>query len=84
MDINVSVEESPLMKNHIIKLLKNYVRFEVGTAVTMKNAVFRDIKTQFLTQRKYITSPLQSPSGLYIVGIEAFTAVTMKNTVFRI
>jgi hypothetical protein len=29
-----------------------YVRFEVFTAVTMKNAVFWDIKTQFVPHRK--------------------------------
>jgi hypothetical protein len=40
-----------------------YVRFEVFTAVTMKNVVFWDIKTQFVSHRKHITSPLQSPAG---------------------
>jgi hypothetical protein len=40
-----------------------YVRFEVFTAVTMKNAVFWDIKTQFVPHRRHITSPLQSPTG---------------------
>jgi hypothetical protein len=39
------------------------VRFEVFTAVTMKNAVFWDIITEFLPQRKHITSPLKSPAG---------------------
>jgi hypothetical protein len=38
-------------------------RFEVITAVAMKNAVFWDIKTQFLLHRRHITSPLQSPAG---------------------
>jgi hypothetical protein len=37
--------------------------FEVFTAVTMKNAVFSDIKTQFIPHRRHITSPLQSPAG---------------------
>jgi hypothetical protein len=32
-----------------------YVRFEVSTAVTMKN-VFWDIKVQFVPHRKHITS----------------------------
>jgi hypothetical protein len=41
----------------------NYVRFEVFTSVTMKNAVFWDIKSQFIPHRKHITSPLQSPAG---------------------
>jgi hypothetical protein len=33
---------------------------EVFTAVTMKNAVFWDIKTQFVIHRRHITSTLQS------------------------
>jgi hypothetical protein len=37
------------------------VRFEVFTAVTMKNVVFWDIKTHFVLHRRHITSPLQSP-----------------------
>jgi hypothetical protein len=32
-------------------------------AVSLKNAVFWDIKAQFASHRKYITSPLQSPAG---------------------
>jgi hypothetical protein len=40
-----------------------FVRFEVFTAVTVKNAVSCDIKTQFVLHRKHITSPLQSPAG---------------------
>jgi hypothetical protein len=36
-----------------------YVRFEVFTAVAMKNVVFWDIKTQFVPHRGYIASPLQ-------------------------
>jgi hypothetical protein len=39
------------------------VRFEVLTAVTMKNVVFWDIRTQFVTHRRHITSPLQSPTS---------------------
>jgi hypothetical protein len=38
-------------------------RFEVFTAVTMKNVVFWDIKTQFVLHRRHITSPLQSPAS---------------------
>jgi hypothetical protein len=41
----------------------NNVRFEVLTAVTMKNGVLWDIKTQFVLHRRHITSPLQSPAG---------------------
>jgi hypothetical protein len=36
----------------------NGVRFEVLTAVTMKNVVFWDITTQFVLHRRHITSPL--------------------------
>jgi hypothetical protein len=36
------------------------VRFEVFTAITMKNAVFWDIKFQFVPHRRHITSPLQN------------------------
>jgi hypothetical protein len=39
------------------------VRFEVFTAVTMKNVVFCEIKTQFIPHRRHITSPLQSPAS---------------------
>jgi hypothetical protein len=45
------------------KLGKLHVRFEVFTAVTMKNVFFWDIETQFILHRKYITSPLPSPVG---------------------
>jgi hypothetical protein len=34
------------------------VRFEVFTAVTTRNAVFWDIKNQFVPLRRHITSPL--------------------------
>jgi hypothetical protein len=36
------------------------VTFEVFKAVTIKNAVSWDIKTQFLPHRKHMTSPLLS------------------------
>jgi hypothetical protein len=39
------------------------VIFEVFMAVTMKNVVFWDIKTQFLPHRRHITSALQSLAG---------------------
>jgi hypothetical protein len=39
------------------------VRFEVFTAVTMKNVVFWHIKTQFVLHRRFITSPLQSSAS---------------------
>jgi hypothetical protein len=37
-------------------------KVEVFTAVTMKNVVFWDIKTQFVLYRRHITFPLQSPA----------------------
>jgi hypothetical protein len=40
-----------------------FVGFEVFTAVTMKNFAFCDIKTQFVLQRRHITSPLHSPAS---------------------
>jgi hypothetical protein len=40
-----------------------YIRFEVFTAVTMKNAAFWDIKTQFVPHRRHITSPLRPTVG---------------------
>jgi hypothetical protein len=38
-------------------------KFEVFRAVTTKNVVFWDIKTQFIPHMRHITSPLQSPAG---------------------
>jgi hypothetical protein len=48
----------------------------------MKNAVFWDIKTQFVPYRRHITSPLQSPASQWYVIFVVFTAVTMKKVVF--
>jgi hypothetical protein len=39
------------------------VRSEVFTAVTMKNVLFWDIKTQFVLHRRHIAYPLQVPAG---------------------
>jgi hypothetical protein len=50
--------------------------------VTVKNAVFWDIKTQFVPHKRHITSPLQSPAGECYVRFEVFTAVTAKNAAF--
>jgi hypothetical protein len=47
----------------------------------MKNAVFWDIKSQFVPHRKHM-SPLQSPPGQCYVRFEVFTVMTMKNAVF--
>jgi hypothetical protein len=49
-------------KYQIIIILLPVCKLEVFTAVTMKNAVFWDIK-KFIRHRRHITSPLQSPVG---------------------
>jgi hypothetical protein len=43
--------------------LASYVRFEVFTAVNMKNAVYWGIKPHFVPHRRHITSPQQIPAG---------------------
>jgi hypothetical protein len=47
----------------------------------MKNVVFLDIKTQFVTRRRHIISATE-PRRLLICKIEVSRAVTMKNAVF--
>jgi hypothetical protein len=47
----------------VMKKLASLVRFDDLTAVTMKNGVFWDIKTQFVLHRRHITSLLQSSAG---------------------
>jgi hypothetical protein len=66
----------------LVKRELDFIKFEVFTAVTMKNAVILDIKTQFVPHRRHITSPLQNPDGKCCVRFEYFTAVTMKNALF--
>jgi hypothetical protein len=56
------------------------VRLEVFMTVTMKNAAFWDIKTQFIPHRKHILSLLYSPAGY--VRFEVFTEVIMKKMAF--
>jgi hypothetical protein len=48
----------------------------------MKNAVFWDIKTQFVPHMKQIPSPPQSPVGYCYIRFDVFMAVTTKNVVF--
>jgi hypothetical protein len=48
----------------------------------MKNVVFWDMKTQFVLQRRHITSPLHSKACQFYVRFEVSTAVTMRNAVF--
>jgi hypothetical protein len=38
-------------------------RFEVSRAMTVKNAVFWDIKPKFVLHRRHVTFPLQSSAG---------------------
>jgi hypothetical protein len=47
----------------------------------MKDAVFWDIKTQFVPRRKHYISATES-SWLMLYKFEVFTAVTMKDAVF--
>jgi ABC-type multidrug transport system fused ATPase/permease subunit len=42
---------------------KYVVRFGAFTAVTMKNAVFWNIETEFVLHRRHIISPLQNSVG---------------------
>jgi hypothetical protein len=65
--LNIKVNISELERLNVIcsnmeSISEKYVRLEVFTAVTMKNAVFSDIKTQFVPHRGNIASPLQSPA----------------------
>jgi site-specific DNA-adenine methylase len=59
-----------------------YVRFEVFTAVTMKNAVFWNIKAQFVPHRRHYVSATEPNLLLLYKILRCFTAVTMKNAVF--
>jgi hypothetical protein len=49
----------------------------------MNNAVFWDIKIQFVSQRKHSVSTTK-PSRLMLLRFEVFTPVTTKNAVFWI
>jgi hypothetical protein len=76
-----------LHRKHIASLLQSpagkcYIRFELFTALTMKNVVFWDIKPHFVPLRKHIKFLLQSQAGKCYVRIEVFMAVTMKKSVF--
>jgi hypothetical protein len=48
----------------------------------MKNADFWNIKTQFVPQRNYIKSPLQSQTGKYYIRYGVFMALTMRDADF--
>jgi hypothetical protein len=48
----------------------------------MKNAVFWDVKSQFVPHRRHITAPLQRPASYCYVRCEVLIAVTTKDVVF--
>jgi hypothetical protein len=60
---NNNLEMSWNFSRKCMKLFYSYVRFELFKALTMKNAVFWDIKTQFVPHKRRSTSTLQSPAG---------------------
>jgi hypothetical protein len=47
---------------HVNKI-QIYIGSEAFRAATMKNAVFWNIKTDFVPHRKHTASPPQSPAG---------------------
>jgi hypothetical protein len=58
---NSSSTASELLVENVEEAIPN-VRFEV-LAVTLKNAVFGDIKPQFIPHRRRIKYPLHKPAG---------------------
>jgi hypothetical protein len=48
----------------------------------MKNAVFWDIKPQFIPRMRHITSQLQWQIGQCYVRFDVFMAMTVKNVIF--
>jgi hypothetical protein len=57
VDLGSQMSGVVLLKYETIEF--HCVRFEVFMAMTMKNAVFGDIKTQFVPHLRHITSLLQ-------------------------
>jgi hypothetical protein len=51
------------MECSLYRELKPHARFEVSMEMTMKNAIFWDIKTLFVPQRQHSMTPLLSPTG---------------------
>jgi hypothetical protein len=61
--------------NHIVITVRHlyvYIFFEICTEVTMKNALFRNMKTQLIPRKKHIISPPQSPARLMLCRIRGF------------
>jgi hypothetical protein len=65
LNVHVSLRPSHyrLLKKSIHNVHSDPPRSEIVTAVTMKNAVFWDIKPQFVLQRRHVTFPLHSPAS---------------------
>jgi hypothetical protein len=61
-----SLTRTPL--NEIPTIFLTFVRFEAFTAMTMKNAIFWNLKTQFVPHRKYYISATE-PSWLMLCKI---------------
>jgi hypothetical protein len=57
-------------------------RFEAFMAVSVKSVVFWDKRTQFVPERKHITSPLKNPADQCYVGFEVFMAMFVKNVLY--
>jgi hypothetical protein len=84
--LNISIMTRPLavsprLFSYFLQDGKSFIRYEVFTVVTMKNALFWNIRSQFVPHRRHITSPLQSPASSCYVRYAVFTAVTMKSVV---
>jgi hypothetical protein len=72
----------PMRRTHYRWAPPLTLRFEVSTAVTMKNAVLWNIRNRFVLHRRHVTSLLQVRPVNSLLRYEVFTAVTMKNAVF--
>jgi hypothetical protein len=59
----LSLKLKAVRRGELLVTTYHFMISEVFTAVTMKNVVFWDIKTQFVLHRRHITSPLQSPAS---------------------
>jgi hypothetical protein len=64
VSVRGSIDQRTAERQEQLRTLKHFsVRFEVFTAVTMKNAVFWDIKPMFVLHRRHITYTLQSSAS---------------------
>jgi hypothetical protein len=58
-----SGEIAGLLANTRAMRNKQNILVEIFTSVTMKTALFWDIKPQFVPHRRHIISPLETPAG---------------------